>query len=72
MCHIVGTCGQRPSYVRHFLLCFLTFLLAGPPLIWDPDQIFSPESEAALGGRGNPLELFNIQYSYHGTASSYV
>jgi len=67
MFRVDGTCDQWLSGVRHFLLCFLTFLLAGPPLMWDPSQIFSTESEAALGGRGNPLEL---QYSIRTSQNS--
>ena len=57
MCRVDGTCDQWLSGVGRFLLCFLTFPLAGPPLMWDPGQFFSTESEAALGGRVNPREL---------------
>jgi hypothetical protein len=72
MCRVDGTCGQWPSCVRHFLLCFLNFPLAGPPLIWDPDQILFHRSLKPLSAVMEILLNFNIQYSYHRTASNYV
>lgn len=41
ICHVDCTCGQRSFCVRHCLLCFLPFLLVGPPWLWGPKNFFT-------------------------------
>jgi len=41
ICRADGTGRQRPSCLWRFVLCFLTFTLAGPPLLGGPKKEFS-------------------------------
>jgi hypothetical protein len=51
---VVLTALAASGHLAYDALCFVSFLfpLAGPPLQGDPEKIFSPGTEPALGGPG--------------------
>jgi hypothetical protein len=56
ICRAGGTGRQRPSCVRRFLLCFLTFTLTGPALLGGPKKFFhrGPNPLSAALSRNSP------------------
>jgi hypothetical protein len=72
-CRVDGTCCQHPFYVRRFLFYFLTFPLASPPLIWDPEKknYRSPKPLSRRPWKFSWTSIFNIYITKERLVNSY-